>query len=66
MSGIKPSLHGLPRPKKEKSLLVLSILLISISKSPKTACLVNIIHLEIRFFSLKMFIHTNEYTAITG
>ena len=50
VSGIKPSLHGLPRPKKEKSLLVLSILLISISKSPKTACLVNIIHLEIRFF----------------
>ena len=30
---------GLPRPEKNKTLLVLTILLISISKSPKTAYL---------------------------
>ena len=42
------ALLGLPRPKKKKkTVLVLTILLISISKSPKTAYLVNIIHLEI-------------------
>ena len=50
VSGIKPSLDCHARKRKKKTLLVLTILLISISKSPKTHTLVNIIHLEIRFF----------------
>ena len=49
VSGIKPSLDCHAR-KRKKKLSVLTILLTSISKSPKTAYLVNIIHLEIRFF----------------
>ena len=50
------ALLGMPckscRPEtEEENLLVLNILLISISKSPKTAYLLSIIHLEILPFT---------------
>ena len=51
MSGIKPSLDCHARKRKKKTYLVLTILLISLSRSPKTKYLVNIIHLEIRLFA---------------
>ena len=52
MSGIKPSLdcHA---PKRKKKLLVLTIMLISISKSPKTAYLSEHYSFKDKIFSLK-------------